>query len=77
MSQKTDWFPTTRAGILAMAIVWIAVCTVKRLLWGIAGVALTEFAALKDAAVSFQRERNILTLSEGSDLFSASPEPPL
>jgi hypothetical protein len=50
MPFNDDWFPTTRAGILAMAIVWIAVCTVKRLLWGIAGVALTEFAELKDAA---------------------------
>jgi hypothetical protein len=49
MGQKSDWFPTTRAGILAMAIVWIAGGTVIRLLWGIAGVALTEFAELKDA----------------------------
>jgi hypothetical protein len=41
-----------RPDIIAMAVVWINVRTVKRLLWGIAGVALTEFAALKDAAVA-------------------------
>jgi hypothetical protein len=35
-----------------MVIVWIAICTDKRTLWGIAGVALTELTRLKDAAVA-------------------------
>jgi hypothetical protein len=65
MSQKTDWCPTTRAGILAMAIVWITICTVKRLLWGIAGVALTEFAALKDAAQAGDRRSVVLFFNPG------------
>jgi hypothetical protein len=35
-----------------MVAVWITVCNIKRTLWGIAGVALTELAELKDAAVA-------------------------
>jgi hypothetical protein len=77
MSQKTDWFPTTRAGILAMAIVWIAVCTVKRLLWGITGVALTEFTELKNAAqaafaiVEDASTRTAVTVAECKAAFKA------
>jgi hypothetical protein len=52
MAVLNSWLKGTREAILAMAIVWIAVCAEKRTLWGIAGVALTEFAALKDAAAA-------------------------
>jgi hypothetical protein len=34
-----------------MVIIWITLCTLKRTLWGIPGVALTELTEVKDAAV--------------------------
>jgi hypothetical protein len=43
------WLPASRDEIIAMVLAWIAICTDKRTLWGIAGVALTELTRLKDA----------------------------
>jgi hypothetical protein len=50
INMNTDWFPATRQRVLAMANTWIAVGTGKRNAWGIAGVALTELTARRDAA---------------------------
>jgi hypothetical protein len=77
MAHFNDWFPTTRMAILAMAIIWITVCTVKRLAWGIAGVALTEFTALKDAAqaalalIQDESTRTRVTIAECAAAFAA------
>jgi hypothetical protein len=50
MSQRTDWFPTVRDDILAMADDWIAVCTVKQSYWTIPGTALTELTTRRATA---------------------------
>jgi hypothetical protein len=42
MSQTTDWLPTSRDAILAMAANWITVCSSRKTDWGIPQDALTE-----------------------------------
>jgi hypothetical protein len=50
MSKQSNWLSGSREAILEKADVWITVCTDKRTAWGIAGVALTELTAHRDAA---------------------------
>jgi hypothetical protein len=50
MSQRTDWLPTSRDDILAMAMAWITVCTPKQSDWNILVTALTELANLRGFA---------------------------
>jgi hypothetical protein len=52
MSKSTDWLPNSRDSILAMAGDWISVCAAKLTDWNISGAALTELAALRDAAAT-------------------------
>jgi hypothetical protein len=60
-----------------MAIVWITVCNIKRTLWGIAGVALTELTGLKDAAqaafalIQDDSTRTRVTIAECKAAFDA------
>jgi hypothetical protein len=64
MRRKIDWFPAARADILAMAVIRIIVCNLKRTLWGIAGVALTELAELKDAAQALIEDASTRTAAK-------------
>jgi hypothetical protein len=50
MILQSDWLPRGRAAILAMAAVWIAVCTIKKAVWNILDTALTELTALRITA---------------------------
>ena len=50
MSQRSDWLPGTRKGILAMAKEWIIVMMENGQAWGLAAGVLTKFTALTEAA---------------------------
>ena len=50
MAHYSDWLPTTRTGILAMAKDWKTVCTAKAGAWNIPAATLTELDALTQAA---------------------------
>jgi hypothetical protein len=50
MAKAINWLPTAREVILEMVDDWIAVCTVKKTVWGIPDPALTELTARRDAA---------------------------
>jgi hypothetical protein len=52
MAHYTDWLPTTRDGILAMADDWISVCTARQTEWNIPYTALTELTTLKGTATT-------------------------
>jgi hypothetical protein len=52
MSQKTDWFPGTREGQLAMARDWQSVLAVKADAWGVPQNVVQELAALTATAAA-------------------------
>jgi hypothetical protein len=53
MSQRADWLPASRKGILVMSADWMTVCTPKKTDWGIPEAALTELSTLRaDADVA-------------------------
>jgi hypothetical protein len=77
MAVLYNWLPAGREAILALAAVWITVCNIKRTLWGIAGVALTEFAELRNAALAAfaliqdESTRTRVTVAECKAAFNA------
>jgi hypothetical protein len=50
MAHNDEWMPRRRVARLAMAVNWISVCALKKLVWGIPDEAIEELAARKDAA---------------------------
>jgi hypothetical protein len=52
MSQRTDWLPTTRDGILAIADDWLSVCIGKKTAWNIPDSAMTDCITFKEAAAN-------------------------
>jgi hypothetical protein len=62
MAHYTDWLPTTREGILAMADDWISVCTARQTDWNIPAMALTELTTFKgNAATALETAKNETT----------------
>jgi hypothetical protein len=49
MSKSTDWLPSSREGILAMADTWLSVCLGKKTAWNIPDAAMEELITLRKA----------------------------
>ncbi|MDR1411661.1 MAG: hypothetical protein LBI91_05620 [Spirochaetaceae bacterium] len=52
MSKSTDWLPSGRDSVLAMAGDWISVCTGRKTDWNIPDSAITELTTLRGAAAA-------------------------